>query len=154
MPTNANFIDPTGGGRSLYCQLHWHVLAWFWHASICPVAGVRPRGFCRLSPGKIINVAGRIIEPFEYKSYRSGDLLDAVETYWMPWIHQKDIIFQDSDPPEAAPGWNTQFFRIPTRRRQHPVEAPGFEVANSPHIQYTWQFRKTCFSKSWFPGPQ
>ena len=33
-----------------------------------------------------------------------GNLLDAVETYWMPWIPEKDVVFQDSDPPEAAPG--------------------------------------------------
>ena len=29
-------------------------------------------------------------------------LLDAVEMSWMPWILQKDVIFLDSDPPEAA----------------------------------------------------
>ena len=41
-----------------------------------------------------------------YMDYYCGnilDALDAVETYWMPWILQKDVILQDSDPPEATP---------------------------------------------------
>ena len=35
-------------------------------------------------------------------SFGYVNLLDAMETYWMPWILPKGVTFQDSDPPEAA----------------------------------------------------
>ena len=50
----------------------------------------------------------------------------------------KHIIFQDSDPPEAAPGWSTWLWSS---------KLPIYEI-------YMTNYKNNKFSKSCVPGPQ